>query len=71
MIERSCHMITLIRGDRFRSVVTGKVFELKIVGDRMVVLESEDQANQVLTARDNLRFFYKRIGSKIEPGPAR
>ncbi len=60
-------MMSLIRGDRFRNTLTGQIFEVKLVGDRMIVLESEDKSNQVLTLRGNLNLFYERIGNGIEP----
>ncbi len=69
--RRSSHRVSLITGEKFRSTLTGKVFGVKSVEDRMIVLESEDKSTQVLTTRDNLLFFYERTGSHMEPEAAR
>lgn len=54
--------MALIIGEKVRSVFTGKAYWIKLIGDRMVVLESEDKSNQVLTTTDNLKLFYEKKG---------
>jgi hypothetical protein len=56
----------LITGEKVRSVVTGKVYRIRLVGDRMAVLESEDKSNQVLTTTDNLKLFYEKKGFEAQ-----
>ena len=63
-------MISLLKGDRFRNTLTGKVFAVKMIGDRMIVLESDDRSDQVLTVRDNLKLFYEKIGEGFQPEAA-
>jgi len=58
--------MSLIVGDKFRNKLTGRIYEVKLVGDRMIVLESEDKSNQVLMVEDNLKFFYENIRRGIE-----
>ena len=48
-------------GEIRRSVLTGKIYEVKTIKDRGVVLESLDGSNQVWTERGNLRLFYEKI----------
>jgi hypothetical protein len=49
------------QGDRKRSILTGKVYEVKSIGNWSVVLESLDGSSQVLTEKDNLKLFYKKV----------
>jgi len=53
--------MTMKVGDRLRSNLTEKVYKVKRIKDRMVVLESEDGLNQVLTEKENLRLFYMKV----------
>jgi len=50
----------LITGETVKNVMTGKAYRIKLIGDRMVVLESENKSNQVLTTTDNLESFYEK-----------
>ncbi len=54
--------MTLIIGEKVKSVLTREEYRIKLIGDRIVVLESEDQSNQVLTTTDNLKSFYEQKG---------
>lgn len=51
-------------GDRLKSVLTGKVYEVKMVKGMSVVLESEDRRSQVLTEKGNLNLFYEKVENK-------
>lgn len=53
--------------DRIRSNLTGKVYKVKRIKDRMVVLESEDGSNQVLTEKENLKLFYEKVENENKP----
>ena len=53
-------------GERFRSKITGRVYGLKKTVDQMVVLETPDGTNQVLTGLDSLTVFYERELEKDE-----
>jgi len=48
-------------GKKYRSIVTGKSYQIKMIKDQMVVLESENGLNQVLTNKENLQLFYTPI----------
>jgi len=48
-------------GERLRSILTEKVYEVKMVKGMSVVLESIDKRTQVLTEEENLNLFYEKI----------
>jgi hypothetical protein len=47
--------MALKEGDRVRTTSTGRDYRVKWIGDRMVVLETDDRTSQFLTAIDNVR----------------
>jgi len=47
--------MALKEGDRVRVSSIGNDYSVKWIGDRMVVLESEDRTSQFLTTIDNVR----------------
>ncbi|MCJ7746471.1 MAG: hypothetical protein MUP27_01905 [Desulfobacterales bacterium] len=51
-------------GDRLKSILTGKVYEVKMVKGLSVLLESEDRRSQVLTEKGNLNLFYEKVENK-------
>jgi hypothetical protein len=51
-------------GDTVRSILNGMEYQVKKIVDKMVVLESQDGKNQILTDLDNLTLFYKKVGEK-------
>jgi len=53
--------MTINEGDRLKSNLTGKVYKVKMVKVKQVILESEDESSQVLTEKDNLKLFYERV----------
>jgi hypothetical protein len=59
-------MTTAHERDRFRSRITGNVYEVKKIANRMIVLESLNGASQVLTELDNVPLFYEREPRKDE-----
>lgn len=54
-------------GDKIKSILTGKVYEVKTIKDWTVGLTSLDGWSHVWTERDNLRLFYEKI--EDEEGP--
>jgi len=52
--------------DRFRSRITGNVYEVKKIVDNMIVLESLNGMSQILTELSNLGLFYEREQEKGE-----
>ena len=54
-------------GERRRSVLTGKIYEVKFLRDWSVVLESLDGSSQVWTERGNLKLFYEKIENEEYP----
>ncbi len=49
------------KGDRFKSLLTEKQYNVKWIKDYSVILESEDGSSQVLTSEENLHLFYEKI----------
>jgi hypothetical protein len=47
--------MVLKEGDKVRISSIGKDYRVKWIGDRMVVLETEDRTSQFLTTIDNVR----------------
>ncbi len=54
-------------GDRIKSRLTEKEYKVKMIKDRVVVLESEDGSNQVLTEKENLKLFYEKVENEKRP----
>ncbi len=54
-------------GEKVKSMITGKVYEVKMIKGLSVVLESEDRRSQILTEKDNLSFFYEKIANNLLP----
>ncbi len=53
--------MTINEGDKLKSNLTLKVYKVKMVKGKQVVLESEDQSSQVLTEKENLKLFYEQV----------
>lgn len=53
--------MTINEGDRLKSNLTGKVYKVKMVKVKQVILESEDGSSQVLTEKENLKLFYGKV----------
>jgi hypothetical protein len=54
-------------GDRLKSILTGKLYEVKMVKDMSVLLESEDRKSQVFTEKENLNLFYEKVENENLP----
>jgi len=52
--------------DRYRNKLTGNVYEVKKIVDKMIVLESLNGRSQVLTDLNNITLFYERESEKDE-----
>ena len=56
-------MITPVIGEIFKSSLTGKVYEVRRISDQMVILQSLNGLNQVLTLKENLNLFYEKMSA--------
>jgi len=63
---RGIQMVTARESDRFRSKITGNVYEVKKIVNEMIVLESLNGTSQVLTESDNIALFYEKESKKDE-----
>ncbi|HUL31862.1 MAG TPA: hypothetical protein VLZ03_15540 [Thermodesulfobacteriota bacterium] len=52
--------MTMREGDRIKSVITEKVYEVKSIKDWVAILRSLDGSSQVWTDRGNLKIFYEK-----------
>ncbi len=59
-------MMTAHENNRFKSKITGSVYEVKKIVDEMVVLGSLNGASQVLTDLNNIALFYEKELKKDE-----
>ena len=48
-------------GDRFKQPRTGKVFRVKSVATKMIVLETEDRREQVSINPEGINFSYQKV----------
>jgi hypothetical protein len=62
--------MALKEGDRVRTTSTGRDYRVKWIGDRMVVLETEDRTSQFLTTIENVRPLFASEAGKIKRLPA-
>jgi hypothetical protein len=66
MSGRGIKMMTTHESDRFRSKITGNVYEVKKIVDKMIVLESLNGTSQILTDLNNIPLFYESEPKKDE-----
>ena len=57
--------MTIKEGDRVRISLSEEDYRVKWVGDRMVVLETENKSRQFLTTLDNLKSYSLPQNPKI------
>ncbi len=54
-------------GEKRRSILTGKVYQVKAMKDRFVVLGSLDGSSQGWMEKDNLKLFYEKVENEQMP----
>jgi hypothetical protein len=59
-------MATGHESNKFRSKITGNVYEVKKIANQMIVLKSLNGKSQVLTELNNLALFYEKEMKKDE-----
>jgi hypothetical protein len=59
--------MTIKEKDLVKSVLTGKIYEIKTTRDSIVILESLDGSSQVLTEKSNLNLFYEKVENLKTP----
>ena len=59
-------MMTTQESDRFKSKITGSVYEVKKIVNEMIVLETLNGKSQVLTELNNIALFYEKEPKKDE-----
>ena len=65
-MRKGAAMKTATVGEKLKNIISGKIYQVKLIGERMVVLESEDRLNQILATMGALKVNYERIGSLKE-----
>jgi hypothetical protein len=59
--------MTIKEKDLVKSVLTGKIYEIKTTRDSIVILESLDGSSQVLTEKSTLNLFYEKVENLKTP----
>ena len=59
--------MTTIEGERVKSTITGKVYEVKEIKNEFIILEALDGLSQILTEKDNMKLFYEQVESENKP----
>ena len=62
--------MTIKEKDLVKSVLTGKIYEIKTTRDSFVILQSLDGSSQVLTERSNLKWFYEKTDVENSKTPS-
>jgi hypothetical protein len=65
-VRKGIKMMTMHENDRFRSKITGNVYQVKKIVNETIVLESLNRTNQVLTELNNIGLFYEKEPRKDE-----
>jgi hypothetical protein len=53
-------MAMVEEGEKFRSILTGKAYQVRKIDGKMVVLETDNGVSQVMTDKGNLKLFYQK-----------
>ncbi len=61
-------MTTLKAGEIWWSTITGIIYKVKTIANQMVVLQSVNGENQILTTQENLNLFYATLSDANVPG---
>jgi hypothetical protein len=59
-------MVVVHENDRFRSKITGSIYEVEKIVNEMIVLKNLNGKSQVLTEFNNLVLFYERELARVE-----
>ncbi len=60
-------MTTLKVGDIWWSTITGSIYKVKTIANQLVVLQSVNGANQILTSKETLNLFYATLPETDPP----
>lgn len=60
--------MTIKEGEKVRSNLNGKGYEVKAIKNKLVVLDSEDGSGWIITEKDILRMFYKKLENETREG---
>lgn len=62
--------MTIKEGEKLRNSFNGRVYRVKAIRNKVVVLDAEGDTSWIITEKDILGIFYKKIGTKVrEHGP--
>lgn len=61
-------MTTLKVGEIWWNTITGGIYKVKTIANQMVVLQSVNGVNQILTSRETLHLFYAALPDAGDPG---
>jgi hypothetical protein len=56
--------MTTMERERVRSILTGKVYEVKAIKNEFIILEALDGLSQILTEKENMKLFYEGVANE-------
>jgi len=56
--------VTIKEGEKVRSNLSGKIYEIKTIKNKLVILDAEDRSDWIITGKGMLRMFYKKLENK-------
>jgi hypothetical protein len=64
--EKTMNMVPMV-GERLRSILTGRLYQVRMFTELFAVLEGEDPSNRVYTEIGNLASFYEQVETEDDP----
>ena len=65
--DKTMNMVPRV-GDCFRSILTGRLYQVRMFTDLFAVLEGEDPSNRVYTEIGNLASLYEQVRTEDDRG---
>jgi len=56
--------VTIEEGERLRNSFNGRVYRVKAVRNSLVVLDAEEDTSWIITEKEILRIFYKKVRTR-------
>jgi hypothetical protein len=66
--EKTMNMVPMV-GERLKSILTGRVYQVRMLTELFAVLEGEDPSHRVYTEIGNLASLYRRRPRRFIPEP--
>ncbi len=57
--------MTIKEGEKLRNSFNGRVYRVKTIRNKLVILDAEGDTSWIITEKDMLGIFYKKIVTKV------